>query len=410
MPRKTFWITPQGLNQYLTTVSAIAAILLVDGSEQAAVGKLSPDGFQDAIEAIRRHWNNPRLGDLNRIVGLFIDSQFYFLFAKCLPDGKDILGLLFPNQTPLVRLRQDMTNFMRSLIERTLESGSSDWTLERSLQFEEQNTTVAAKDFQIERPLPGRKLKITNVLEKQEETSMAGNQIPSTKPDLPSQSSGSWEYISKGNPNWIGGMESSWQPLNEVPRQEDDLVSILQEKYELRGEPKSEVDVQVDPALAKSQPEQKSAQVLAEEDTRPFRVQPAMDTWEVVESDEPVSDVTFYLAPRQDNHYLIGHLSRQLRRWLPDLCQTYGWELGALSVRPDYIKWTLQDFPERLIQEMLQIVRKKTSIWIFRVFPNMKESVISPDFWAPGYLVDTHKRDYSTRALLARVAKNRLVD
>jgi REP element-mobilizing transposase RayT len=405
MPRKILWITPQELNQYLTTARATAAVLLAGDTLQAAMGKLSPDGFQTVTEAIRRHWDDPQLCDLNRIVGLFIDNQFYLLFAKCLPDGKGILGLVFPSQTPLVRLRQDMTNIMRSMIERTLETGPEDQALERSLQVEEQNARSEWPES-----LQDRKLEITYGLEKQEETPVAGNQMPSAKQNPPSQSSGSWEHISTDNPSRTNGAESSWQPLNEVPRQEDDLVSILQEKYELRGELQSEVDWQIAPARETSQPELKPLQDLAQEDTRPFRVQPAMDAWEVKESEEAVSDVTFYLAPRQDNHYLIGNLSRQLRRWLPELCEAYGWELGALSVRPDYLKWTLLDFPEKLIQEMLQIVRKKTSIRIFRVFPNMKKNVISPDFWAPGYLVDNQNRDFSTRALLACVAKNRLVD
>lgn len=408
MPRKTFWITPQELNQYLATASATAAVLLVGDSTQALAGKLSEAGFQTATEAMRNHWANPRLCDLNRIVGLFIDNQFYLLYAKCLPDGQDLLGLVFPIQTPLVRLRQDMTNLMRSLIERTLKPGPDAVGLERSLQFEEQNNMIPTPGLEESNPLRDRPLEITNDL--QEETPMAGDRMPSKKSSFPSEPGGSWEHISTEKQNPQSGSESTWQPLNEVPRQEEDLVSILQENYELHGEPGLDVNWQGSPAPVRSQPEQTPSKMLADEDTQPFQVQPAMDAWEVKESEEAVSDVTFYLAPGKDNHFLIGNLSRQLRRWLPDLCQTYGWELSALSVRPDYIKWTLRDFPEKLIQEMLQIVRKKTSIWIFRVFPNMKEGAVSPDFWAPGYLVDNQNRDYSTQSLLAHVAKNRLVD
>ncbi len=226
------------------------------------------------------------------------------------------------------------------------------------------------------------------------------------------RSESGWEHVisEPGDCERPAQVDSTWQPLNEIPRQEDDLVSILQEKSKLRGEPNSNVDWQIAPTAVTSQPEQQPPTTLNQEDTRPFRILTAMDAWEVKESEEAVSDVTFYLAPRQDNHFLIGNLSRQLRCWMPDLCQTYGWELGGLSVRPDYMKWTLCDFPEVLIQEMLQIVRKKISIRIFRVFPNMRDGAVSPDFWAPGYLVDNQNRDYSTQALLVHVAKNRLVD
>ncbi len=72
--------------------------------------------------------------------------------------------------------------------------------------------------------------------------------------------------------------------------------------------------------------------------------------------------------------------------------------LDLLSVRPDYLKWSLRDFPELLTRDMLQTVREKTSLWIFRMFPNLQDGADSTDFWAPGYLVDNQNRDFTTRA------------
>ena len=77
-------------------------------------------------------------------------------------------------------------------------------------------------------------------------------------------------------------------------------------------------------------------------------------------------------------------------------------------MRPDYIKWTLVDFPETLIRKMLQVVREQTSGWIFRVFPNLKAENASGDFWAPGYQVDTQDREFTTQALMVHLAANRL--
>lgn len=226
---------------------------------------------------------------------------------------------------------------------------------------------------------------------------------PESKPSKPSHND--WEHIS---PDSIEGgiiQGASWQPLAEIVHQEEDLVSILQEDFETAG--KNSVRGEWKPA-PKAPEYQPAAAVQSQVDTQPVRVNPALENWTVGVEIPVASAITFYLAPRQTKHFLIGGLSRHLRTWVPELCQTYGWELDLLSIRPDYLKWSLRDFPESLTRDMLQTVREKTSLWIFRVFPNLKEGADSPDFWAPGYLVDSQNRDFTTRALMAHVAQGRL--
>jgi REP element-mobilizing transposase RayT len=190
-------------------------------------------------------------------------------------------------------------------------------------------------------------------------------------------------------------VEPTWQPLVEMPHLEEDLVSIFQDDYEL-SEGRSAAD-----ARGAAMSQEAAPTVL--EDTRPFIVAPSL-----LEDEEPVCDVTLYLAPRATSHFLVGGLAHQIRRWLPEICQTYGWELEGLSVRPDYLRWTLRDFPEVLIREMLQIIRGKTTQRIFRVYPNLRDGAAPDDFWAPGYLVDLQDRDFSTRSLMAHIAQGRL--
>lgn len=214
-----------------------------------------------------------------------------------------------------------------------------------------------------------------------------------------------WEHISSESIE--GGIiqGTSWQPLAEIIHQEEDLVSILQEDFETAG--KTTMSREWDPAPNPSF-FPVSAVVQSQVDTQPVQVNPGLGNWTVGVEIPVASAVTFYLAPRQTKHFLIGGLSRQLRTWIPELCQTYGWELDLLSIRPDYLKWTLRDFPESLTRDMLQTVREKTSLLIFRFFPNLKEGADSPDFWSPGYLVDSQNRDFTTRALMAQVAQDRL--
>jgi len=395
-------ITSRELRSYLRKTHVTAAILVVEGRVQAVAGALSPPGFQAVAEALRRYWSGASLVDLNRLVGLSLDDRFQYLTARYLPEGLGLVGLVFPSQTPLACLRKDAARVMRSLLEETENLLSSRDFMEQNLQKSRKHSdSTGASAAPAAQPV-----EITKAAIQEEDRSLATEEnrlSPESKPHKPSHND--WEHIS---PESIEGgiiQGASWQPLAEVVQHEEDLVSILQEDFETAGKNSAGREWESAP---KSPSYPASAVVQSQVDTQPVKVNRALENWTVGVEIPVASAITFYLAPRQTKHFLIGGLSRQLRTWMPELCQTYGWELDLLSIRPDYLKWTLRDFPESLTRDMLQTVREKTSLWIFRVFPNLKEGAVSPDFWSPGYLVDSQNRDFTTRALMAHVAQNRL--
>ncbi len=143
------------------------------------------------------------------------------------------------------------------------------------------------------------------------------------------------------------------------------------------------------------------------EDTQPCRLHEVQGEEEI----QAVSDVTFYLVPGFHKPFpdwrTIGLAQTVDARAL--------WRLtaGSLNIYP-FARITssglLVDFPEALIRKMLQVVRQQTSGRIFRVFPNLKADNASGDFWAPGYLVDTQDREFTTQALMIHLAANRLTN
>lgn len=109
--------------------------------------------------------------------------------------------------------------------------------------------------------------------------------------------------------------------------------------------------------------------------------------------------VSFILVPRDRSHYLLGSLSHNLRNWIPDICKNMGWRLINLSIRPDYLRWALQDFPDYAIPGMLKIFREETSTYIFANYPSLKKDGCSADFWSEGYIVDRKNHNFSTQSL-----------
>jgi DNA-binding response OmpR family regulator/REP element-mobilizing transposase RayT len=96
---------------------------------------------------------------------------------------------------------------------------------------------------------------------------------------------------------------------------------------------------------------------------------------------------TCILIPRMPNHFLTGTLAILLSQIFPQLCLAFGWRLEGLSVRPDYLQWTIQIAPAVTPGNVMRILRLRTSQRIFQSFSNLAFDNPSGDFWAPGYLI-----------------------
>ncbi len=68
---------------------------------------------------------------------------------------------------------------------------------------------------------------------------------------------------------------------------------------------------------------------------------------------------TSVLLPRFPSQFLAGDLAECLGEWLPQLCVAYGWRLERLSIRPQYIQWTLQVPPTVSPGYMVRVFKRR---------------------------------------------------
>jgi len=448
------YLPPKMLDEMLAKASACAVALLLAGTDQFTVrgGDLSEEGFDQLRRALQKYWPASTQHDLNRFIGLTLDEGFYYLFAKFLPQSDYLLSLVFAPQTPWVRIRQDMTDVMRRVLQMIQSQMQKYASLEQSLQF-------VLKPYPVPHPGKNSSMKPGGIEIEDRNQKAKDQPVPEQRfPQPPNQSSG-WQTLpgaafqdgplasrdavdSASRQEWIpladlfeggrtpssnlgscsegrepasstwrpvpgdrsSGIPEDWQPLDEAPQPESDLVGLFHEDFDLHKNPSTSEDQ----SLSVKSPPAREAEFesdFSEEATRPHIVDEE-DAFDQIK----LSDITFYLVPRQARHYLLGELAQRLRDWLPGICKIYGWQLDFLSVRPDYIKWRLHDFPDALIHEMLEVVRKRTSERIFRVFPNLREGNPVDDFWSPGYLVDRENQDFSTQVLIAHLEPTRRHD
>lgn len=448
-------ISPQALKALLATASAKAVLIMADNTIAYRVGTPSERGFQTLQTAMKRYWPITPQHDINRYVGLLINKQFYFLYARYLPGGDHLLGLIFPLQTPLIRIRQDMTDIMRAILPYVTPKSLAEDPLEQTLQLllktypepdpqhptrvsytgwrlevDEESKHIEDESVQQELNIQSSNLSNNEMLQNTGSHSYGLPKQRNVMDDIPWQPIGDdWPLVpEKSQDKWVPSelsarIESSpekkevsskrkdatWQPLNEHPNPEDDLVSILQEDFDLKDDLAGLAEWMLpEDSAPEPEPELKTTGIGAE-------VEPPIslvDDEQVSRFDADalggkVSDMTFYLIPSQETDRLAAELSQKLPAKLSDICRVYGWELEDVDLRPGYLKWTLGDFPESLIPVMLNIVRRETSRRIFRDLPEFQTKVPSKNFWSPQYLVDTHNRDFSSQELLSLISKGR---
>ena len=103
---------------------------------------------------------------------------------------------------------------------------------------------------------------------------------------------------------------------------------------------------------------------------------------------------TCVLVPRFPKHFLVGDVAKRISEWLPQLCISFGWRLERLSVRPQYLQWTVIVDPTLAPSKLIKLIRKETSRRLFKLWPDYELENPSRDFWAPGYF--NSKRLFST--------------
>lgn len=96
---------------------------------------------------------------------------------------------------------------------------------------------------------------------------------------------------------------------------------------------------------------------------------------------------TCLLIPRFASDFLLGDIATSLQSWLEQICSSFGWRLEFLSIRADYLHWTVRVPPATSTAFFMQVIREQTSRQIFAEFPRFQHKNPANDFWATGYLI-----------------------
>ncbi len=93
------------------------------------------------------------------------------------------------------------------------------------------------------------------------------------------------------------------------------------------------------------------------------------------------------LIPRDPQQFLTRDLSERLSFLIPQLHLEYGWRLTGITIRPQYMLWSvtlpIDVCPVRLVRD----IRRRTTAHITSNFTDLTPVGNGDDFWAPGFLI-----------------------
>jgi REP element-mobilizing transposase RayT len=123
------------------------------------------------------------------------------------------------------------------------------------------------------------------------------------------------------------------------------------------------------------------------------------DLGSYIENDPYVVSYVCLLAPRFEEHLLIGDLSDQIYIWMKDICISFGWQLRFIDIKPKYLHWIMSVSITTYPTQFMKIICRESSQKIFDDFPKFTHKNLSNEFWAQWYFVSVGEAPYSQSAI-----------
>ncbi len=405
--------------QYLTRLSletAAQAALIIRGEVLWAYAGGFPQPIdQELGETLSHNWLHFGGSDLARFIRLHTTGEEYMLYATGLV-GDLVLGLVFDARTPFSQIRAQATQLAQLLA-----SGPEE----------------EAPQTPVDPPLPGRDRGKSS----RASTSTAPVHIDPWPVLDDSSSALKLGFDEKPNapqasepiPD-LGDMPLDWKPPQDVLEDslgesgpQSGLLSLPADRQlqETAPDQRTYLDTLLEDAIPLAPlPYEKAAgaedieQTGQLEDqafdapeysaeTRPSATKPMDDEKVSTGPADQVASAGIYqrlplepaspsvvrlsyaciLVPRFPHHHLTSDLARNLGEWIPQICVAFAWRVEHLSVRPDFVQWTVTVPPETSPRKLMRVIQSVTSQRIFANFPRLKDDNPSGEFWAPGYLI-----------------------
>jgi DNA-binding response OmpR family regulator/REP element-mobilizing transposase RayT len=395
----------QQLTRQLLQTSAQAALITYQGKVWASAGKLGHTAVQEAADRLASCWEEGRKLDLARFVRLEATNGEHLIYTTRLLD-EIALALIFEGSASLTRAHAQIAH-MASALDHLVTAPLNELIAEApkiAADAEEERlakTDAAEELFSDESPqidlsvllagMPSPDPDGNPLFPQTEWVHEIGEEDPSLFP---------WEKPSPSDPEKPLPSDQPGSEDNDLP----EWLSVL--RSNLEQDPSSASELQ--PVQANAVPTPAESAMEEQRTTRDPISDLRAESFQPHASSDPLERpvlaigeqaYTIIMLPALPEHYLRGEIAEHLSMWFPQVCLAFGWRLEGLSIRPEYIQFTMLLTPSVSPSMVVRILRQRTSERIFNRFIELQSQDAQSDFWAPGHLVVRDSQPPSTHLL-----------
>ena len=367
---------------------AHAALIMRGRQMWASSGPLEQAAVEEIAATLGRYLDGDEKSDLARFVRLNSSKNEYMVYATPLLEDL-MLALVFDASTPLTRIRSQVIKLGRSLKQSEAATSLPPGSPSPVSPPSSQPSSVPLS------PLPSDSASESEQFtddfqEENTQISLAELLANMPAPDPAAEGPDAQEWMLTPNQNELAAEDlDDPAPLPPQPRASDPSKIVMPPKNShLAPAPAG------DDSLA---------------DTQPLLLQPLNHLNDLEPTSQAYSRLTYtcLMIPRMPHHYLAGELADRLGQWFQQCCLAFGWRLEGISIRPEYLQWTVQVAPAISPGNLVRIVRQRISLHIFGNYPHLAEQNPSGDFWANGYLIVSGIQPPSAQLLRDYIAQTR---
>ncbi len=363
--------------------SASAALMMLKGQIWAFTGSLDKTASQEIVATLARYLDGVEKSDLARFVRLNSTKSEYMVYATILVDDL-VLALVFDASTPITRIRSQVIKLARAL--------------KQSEKIPEQAAPAPAPPAPPPAQwAPAERVEILARPETGPEENSSGDEDETPldvdaqislaellanmpPPDLVSEQFSLQDWMPDPNDKKAAGTSPAGATLGLTPE------NIPQESP---PPPKPVPAPKTDQPTLAPAPNQAPPEDGSLADTQPLILHQLNRLSDLELVSKSYSRLTYncLMIPRMPHHFLAGDLAEHLSQWFPQCCLAFGWRLGGLTIRPEYIQWVVEISPTISPGNMIRVLRERTSQYIFDMYSHLKNENPSGDFWAQDYLI-----------------------
>lgn len=230
-----------------------------------------------------------------------------------------------------------------------------------------------------------------------------------------------------GTDNTFADLFSEYEPLIDSPEfskvMQNDIVDESSVPLVIPTEYESEVQAlehDIEPVPVPSVVEPETQYQSVEESDGLMDLPPALpvESYNTNLSSEPgtsplgIRNFRFHysclLIPRNPQQFLTRDLSERLSFLIPQLHLEYGWRLTGITIRPQYMLWSVSLPIDVCPIHIVRDIRRRTTAHITSNFTDLTPIGNGDDFWAPGFLILSGNTSPTIRMISDFISQTRM--